>query len=312
MSGNAADRLIEGIVRMKNPVCVGLDTMFDYIPDAFLEQPEGDPLTYAAGQIFRYNRALIDAVGDIIPCVKVQSAYYEMYGWQGVKAFYDTITCAKQAGLIVIADVKRNDIGATATAYSKAYLGETAVMDQKSAAFDADFATVNGYLGSDGILPFVEDCRTYGKGIFALVKTSNASSGELQDLTTGGKTIYEHMADMADQWGKDLVGKYGYSSVGVVVGATYPEQAEKIRAAHPSLFVLIPGYGAQGGSAQGLVPNFDKNGTGGIVNNSRAILTAWKNEKYAGMDFAKATRQAVLDMQRDILETFDKNGIAYG
>ncbi len=306
------DKLIEGIKTKMSPICVGLDTKFDYIPQDFLSHEYSmDTLQYAAANIFQYNCALVDAIADIVPAVKVQAAYYEMYGCEGMKAFRDTIVYAKNAGLVVIADVKRNDIGATATAYSSAYLGRTKIGAEEIPVFDADFATVNGYLGTDGIAPFVEDCKKYDKGIFVLVKTSNQSSGEIQDLELEGKTIYERMADYVTEWGKECVGKYGYSDVGAVIGATYPEQAEKIRETHPHIFVLIPGYGAQGGSAQGLVPNFDKQGLGGIVNNSRAILTAYQDEKYKGMPFDIAAREATLAMQRDILDTFDKNGIAY-
>lgn len=306
------DKLIEQIIEKKSPICVGLDTKFDYLPAEFLSDAyAADPLAYAAENIFQFNRILIDEIADIVPAVKVQAAYYEMYGCEGVKAFRDTIAYAKDAGLAVIADVKRNDIGATATAYSGAYLGRAKIGDREVPVFDADFATVNGYLGTDGIAPFVADCEQYNKGIFVLVKTSNQSSGELQDKMIDGKPVYEYMADMVDKWGKDLVGKYGYSEVGAVIGATYPEQAQAIREKHPSIFVLIPGYGAQGGQASGLIPNFDKKGLGGIVNNSRAILTAYRNEKYKGMDFAKAARQAALDMQEDILNTFAKNGIGY-
>ncbi|MDL2236680.1 orotidine-5'-phosphate decarboxylase [Christensenellaceae bacterium OttesenSCG-928-K19] len=304
------DKLISKIKTLENPVCVGLDTKFDYIPEDFLTG-EGGTLEYAANNIYRYNCALIDAMADLIPSVKVQSAYYEMYGFEGVRAFRNTIQYAHNVGLIVIADIKRNDIGATASAYSTAYLGTTQVAQKQETAFGADFVTVNGYLGTDGVAPFVEDCKKYKKGIFVLVKTSNASSGELQDLEAEGKPIYEHMADLVDEWGQELIGEYGYSSVGAVIGATYPEQAKQIRKAHPNMFVLIPGYGAQGGNAEGLLPNFDKNGLGGIVNNSRAILTAYLNEKYRELTFEQAARQAVLDMKRDILQTFGKHGISY-
>lgn len=306
------DKLIKQIIEKKSPICVGLDTKFDYIPQEFLSREYStDPLTYAANNIFQYNCALVDVLADIVPAVKVQAAYYEMYGCEGMKAFRDTIRYAKNAGLTVIADVKRNDIGATATAYSSAYLGRTKIGEEEIPVFDADFATVNGYLGTDGIAPFVEDCKKYDKGIFVLVKTSNPSSGELQDIALNGKTIYERMADYVEQWGESCIGAYGYSDVGAVIGATWPRQAEEIRAEHPHIFVLIPGYGAQGGSAQGLVPNFDKKGLGGIVNNSRAILTAYQNKAYAGMAFEQAAREATLAMQRDILETFDQNGISY-
>ena len=306
------DKLIEQIIEKKSPICVGLDTKFDYIPQEFLSHEfSTDALTYAANNIFQYNCALVDAIADIVPAVKVQAAYYEMYGCEGVKAFRDTIRYAKNAGLIVIADVKRNDIGATATAYSSAYIGRTKIGEEELAVFNADFATVNGYLGTDGIAPFVEDCKKYDKGIFVLVKTSNKSSGEIQDLEFEHKTIYNRMADSVQEWGKECIGTYGYSSVGAVIGATYPQQAARIRETHPHIFVLIPGYGAQGGSAEGLLPNFDQKGLGGIVNNSRAILTAYRNEAYVKMPFDKAARAATLAMQRDILDTFDKNGISY-
>ncbi|MEG2686321.1 MAG: orotidine-5'-phosphate decarboxylase [Christensenellaceae bacterium] len=307
------DKLIKKIIDLKSPICVGLDTTFDYIPQDFLSKAYAqEPLCYAAENIFAFNRAIIDEIADIVPAVKVQAAYYEMYGYEGVKAFKDTITYAKSAGLIVIADIKRNDIGATATAYSSAYIGRTCIGEEEIAAYDADFVTVNGYLGTDGIAPFVADCKKYDKGIFVLVKTSNKSSGEMQDLVTqDGKTIFEHMADGVDGWGQELIGEYGYSAVGAVIGATYPEQAAQLRKNHPHIFVLIPGYGAQGGSAKGLLPNFDKKGLGGIVNNSRAILTAYKNEKYAGLAFDKAARAATIDMRDDILKTFKENGIVY-
>lgn len=306
------DRLIEQIVEKKSPICVGLDTKFDYIPQEFLSREfSTDALTYAANNIFQYNCALVDAIADIVPAVKVQAAYYEMYGCEGMKAFRDTIRYAKSAGLIVIADVKRNDIGATATAYSSAYIGRTKIGEEELPVFDADFATVNGYLGTDGIAPFVDDCKKYGKGIFVLVKTSNKSSGEIQDLELEHKTIYDRMADYVQEWGRECIGACGYSSVGAVIGATYPQQAARIRETHPHIFVLVPGYGAQGGSAEGLLPNFDKKGLGGIVNNSRAILTAYRSEAYAKLPFDKAAREATLAMRRDILDTFDKNGISY-
>lgn len=305
------DRLIEKIIECKNPVCVGLDTRLSYIPDNFLShRPDG--MESAAEQILRFNKALIDTLADIIPCVKVQVACYEIYGYHGMEAFAETLKYAKSRGLYTIADVKRNDIGSTAEEYATAYLGETAINDVKFRAYESDFATVNAYLGSDGINPFVDACKQYKKGIFVLVKTSNPSSGELQDIEYGdGKRVYQKMADMTERWGEDLIGKYGYSSVGAVVGAPYPEQAADIRKKHPNLFMLIPGYGAQGGSADDIIPFFDKNGLGGIVNNSRAILTAYKNPLYKGKDFTEAARYAVTDMRRDILAAFENNGINY-
>jgi orotidine-5'-phosphate decarboxylase len=298
------DKLIDKIIKTKCPICVGLDTQLDYIPADFLSGDNSDLLAYATRNIFEFNRALIDNIWDVVPCVKVQSAYYEMYGYRGVEAFYKTVCYAKERGLIVIADVKRNDIGSTAAAYSNAYLGRTLIKGEEVAPFDADFVTVNGYLGIDGVQPFIEDCSRYRKGIFVLVKTSNPSSGELQDLTSGRKAIWEHMAEMVDKWGEGLIGKYGYSSVGAVVGATYPKQARAIRVKHPSVFVLIPGYGAQGATAQDIMPNFDENGLGGIVNSSRAILNAYKDKKYQGLSFAAAARAAALDMKADIQNAF--------
>jgi len=295
------DKLIDKIIETKCPVCVGLDTKLDYIPGDFLSGDNTDILEYAARNVFEFNRAVIDKIADIVPCVKVQSAYYEMYGYRGVEAFYKTIQYAKEKGLIAIADIKRNDIGSTAAAYSSAYLGRIRINGEEVAPFDADFCTVNGYLGTDGIQPFLDDCGRYGKGIFVLVKTSNPSSGELQDMDAGGETVFEHMADMVEGWGAGMIGKYGYSSVGAVVGATWPEQAKALREKHKSIFMLIPGYGAQGATAQDILPNFDNNGLGGIVNSSRAILTAWKKEAYRHLNFADAARAAALDAKEDIM-----------
>lgn len=300
------DKLIDKITEKRSPVCVGLDTQMDYIPTDMLSGDNSDPLRYAARNIFTFNSAIIEAVWDVVPCVKVQSAYYEMYGYPGVEAFYKTIQYAKDKGLVVIADVKRNDIGPTAAAYSAAYLGRTRVGGEEVAPFDADFITVNGYLGTDGVKPFLDDCNRLGKGIFVLVKTSNPSSGELQDLESGGKMVWEHMADMVDKWGAGLIGKYGYSSVGAVVGATYPKQAKAHREAHPSVFVLIPGYGAQGATAKDIAPNFDKKGLGGIVNSSRAILTAYRDKKYKSKSFDAAARACAEDTRSDIVQAIQR------
>lgn len=305
------DTLIERIKEKKNPVCVGLDTNLSFLRKEDFSGDDTNPLKYAGENIWRFNKSLIDELCDIIPSVKVQAAYYEMYGFYGMEAYYKTLEYAKEKGLVTIADVKRNDIGSTASAYSAAYLGKTDVCGKNVGVFGADFVTVNGYLGSDGVLPFAEDCKKYDKGIFVLVKTSNKSSGELQDMVCEGKTVYEHMADMTEKWGAELVGKYGYSDVGAVVGATYPKQAEKLRADHKNMFFLIPGYGAQGATAQDIMPNFDKKGLGGVVNSSRGILAAYKKEKYAGMTPTRAARAATLDMQKDILTTFEKNEIDF-
>lgn len=293
------DKLIDAIKRTDNPSVIGLDTCVDYLPDEM--KAKCVTLDDAANYITKFNFDLVDALKDVVPAVKVQVAYYEMYGVAGMRAFKDTLAYAKANGMMTIADIKRNDIGSTAAAYSRAYIGSTELAGGvKVTPFESDFVTVNGYLGSDGVKPFVADCEKNDKGIFVLVKTSNPASGELQDKKLGDKeTLYDAMADLVDDWGKNLVGKYGYSSVGAVVGATHREQAEKIRAAHPHLFFLIPGYGAQGGKAEDLAVCF-KDGIGGIVNSSRGILCAYKKEQYAGLNYKDAALKAALDMQKDL------------
>ena len=298
------DKLIDAIKRTDNPSVVGLDTCLDYLPQDMLAKVES--LDDAAEQIFEFNKNIIDNIFDIVPAVKVQVAYYEMYGYQGMKAFKQAVDYAKSKGMIVIADVKRNDIGSTAGCYSKAYLSGVEVAGKKIIAFDSDYITVNGYLGSDGILPFVKDCKENDKGLFILVKTSNPTSGELQDKKfENGNTLYEEMGDLVEKWGSELIGKYGYSSIGAVVGATHREQAEIIRKRNPHTFFLIPGYGAQGGKAEDLAVCF-VNGIGGIVNSSRGILCAYKKDKYQGMDYAKAARQASIDMREDLNSAIKK------
>lgn len=293
------DKLIEKIVDLQNPTCVGLDTSFGYLPD---EMKKGvTTFESAAEAIAEFNMNIIDKVCDIVPSVKVQIAYYEAYGHAGLQAFEYTVNYAKGSGLVVIADCKRNDIGSTAGCYSTAYLGKTDLNGKQLRAFAADMLTVNGYLGYDGIKPFVDDIKKYDKSIFVLVKTSNPSSGELQNLKLeNGKYIYEQMGELVSEWGKDSVGKYGYSEVGAVVGATHPEEAERLRAQLPNTFFLIPGYGAQGGSAQMLKVCFDKKGLGGVVNSSRGIICAYKDARYRGMNYAEAARAACIDMQQDL------------
>ncbi len=301
------DKLIEKIIEMQNPTCVGLDTSFDYLPDE-LKNGVSD-FEGAAEAICEFNMNIIDKIYDIVPSVKVQIAYYEMYGYAGLQAFEHTVNYARGRGMIVIADCKRNDIGSTAGCYSKAYLGETDVNGKKLRAFKADMLTVNGYLGTDGIKPFVDDIKSHDKSIFVLVKTSNPSSGELQNLKLeNGKFIYEQMGELVEKWGEETVGKYGYSDVGAVVGATHPEEAARLREQLKHTFFLIPGYGAQGGSAEMLKVCFDKNGLGGIVNSSRGILCAYKNELYDGLNYADAARAACVDMQKDLLGAIGKMG----
>ncbi len=293
------DKLIEKIERLQNPTVVGLDTSFDYLPEdmrAGVKDAAG-----AAEAVVSFNKKIVDAVKDIVPAVKVQIAYYEMYGVEGMRAFAQTVRCAKEAGLIVMTDAKRNDIGATAECYAKAYLGETAVGEERFSAFDSDFLTVNGYLGSDGIKPFLSWMEKRDKGIFVLVKTSNKSSGELQDMKLeNGKTVYEYMGSLVEGWGSGCIGKYGYSDVGAVVGATHPVQAAILRKEMPHTFFLIPGYGAPGGTADDLKVCFDQNGRGGIVNSSRGILCAYRQDKYKGMAFDEAARKACEDMKADL------------
>ena len=290
------DALIERIVGMKNPTCVGLDTSFDYLPD---EMRAGvKDFAGAAERIFDFNKTLIDRLYDVVPSVKVQIAYYEMYGVPGLKAFEETLRYAAEKGLIVIADAKRNDIGSTAACYSSAFLGETEVEGNAFRAFPADFLTVNAYLGTDGIAPFVDDCKKRDRGIFVLVKTSNPSSGELQNkLLADGTPVYEYMGALVEKWGEGTEGKYGYSAVGAVVGATHPEEAARLRKLLPHTFFLIPGYGAQGGNAQMLKCCFGADGLGGVVNNSRGILCAYRKR---GGTYYDAARAAALDMQRDL------------
>ena len=299
------DKLIEKIVDLQNPTCVGLDTSFSYLPE---DMRNGiSSFDDAAEAIAEFNMNVIDKVCDVVPSVKVQIAYYEMYGHAGLQAFEYTVNYAKGRGLIVIADCKRNDIGSTAGCYSSAYLGKTDVNGKLLRAFAADMLTVNGYLGYDGIKPFVNDIKAYDKSIFALVKTSNPSSGELQNLKLdNGQYVYEKMGELVSEWGKDSIGMYGYSEVGAVVGATHPEEAERLRAQLPHTFFLIPGYGAQGGSAEMLKVCFDKNGLGGVVNSSRGIICAYRDQRYSGMNYAEAARAACIDMQQDLVSAIGK------
>ncbi len=303
------DRLIEKIVKLQNPTVVGLDPKLDYVP-GFIKEKKfdkyGKTLKAAAKAVLTYNKGIIDEICDIVPAIKPQAAYYEMYGWEGVKTLAKTIEYAKSKGMYVITDAKRNDIGATMEAYATAHLGLTDVGGEMIEAFGADALTVNGYLGTDGITPLLEQCRSRDKGIFVLVKTSNKSSGELQDKLLGDKEVYAVMGDMCEKWGMEAMGKLGYSSVGAVVGATYPQQLEQMRAALPNTFFLVPGYGAQGGGAEGVSKAFDKNGLGAIVNSSRAVMCAYQKEGCDERDYAKAARREVIRMKEDIISYLPK------
>lgn len=297
------DRLIEKIIAMKNPTVAGLDPKLDYVPE-YLKQAafsqHGETLEGAAEAILAFNKGLIDALCDIVPAVKPQAAYYEMYGYPGVKALYETIQYAKEKGMYVITDGKRNDIGSTMEAYATAHLGTVAVGGKEIEPFGGDALTVNGYLGTDGIKPLQAVCKERNKSLFVLVKTSNPSSGELQDRLIDGKPVYIRMAELCTEWGKSMVGQYGYSQIGAVVGATYPEQLKELRQQFPQLFFLVPGYGAQGGGAAGLVGAFDKRGIGAVVNSSRAIMCAYQKEGCAETDYAQAARREALRMKEDI------------
>ena len=304
------DRLIARIDELKNPSVAGLDPKLEYVPrflkDAFFVK-DGHTLKAAAGAILAFNKALIDELCDIVPAIKPQAAYYEMYGWEGVRTLAETIRYAQQKGMYVMTDGKRNDIGATMTAYATAQLGKVKVDGVELEPFGADALTVNGYLGTDGIQPLLDVCQKYDKGIFVLAKTSNPSSGELQDRKIDGKSVYEIMGEMCEKWGEQQIGKYGYSAVGAVVGATYPEQLADLRAKLPHTMFLVPGYGAQGGGAKGVAGAFDANGRGAIVNSSRAIMCAYqKEENCPEEDFAKAARREAIRMRDDIMAYLQK------
>ena len=304
------DRLIEKIAATQNPTVAGLDPKLDYVPASIKNacfEKYGKTLEGAAAALLAFNKAIIDEICDIVPAIKPQAAYYEMYGWQGVRALADTIAYAQEKGMFVITDGKRNDIGTTMEAYATAHLGETDIAGESVAAFGADALTVNGYLGTDGIKPLAKICDEKDKGIFVLVKTSNPSSGELQDLQlVNGASVYEQMGKMCERWGEELPGKYGYSGVGAVVGATYPEQLAEMREKAPHTFFLVPGYGAQGGGANDAKNAFDTNGRGAIINSSRGIMCAWKKQGLTEDDFAAAARQEALRMKDDILSVISE------
>lgn len=301
---NAIDNLIDKIKEKDNPTVIGLDPRYEMIPKCITKNY--DPtLEGASKAIIEFNKRLIDATYDIIPAVKPQIAFYEMFGIEGIKAFKETCEYAKQKGMIVIADIKRGDIGSTAEGYSNAFLGKTKIANKEESIFDVEFVTLNPYMGIDSIKPFIEDCKKYNKGIFILIKTSNPSSGDIQDVKMkDGEELYTKVAKLVENWGEDLRGEYGYSSVGGVVGATYPEQLEILRKVAPHTFFLIPGYGAQGGKANDIAKAFDSNGIGGIVNSSRGLMCAYKSElwkeKYSEDEFEKATREEALRMKGDL------------
>ena len=297
------DLLVKKIKEKANPSVAGLDPVLSYVPQYLREQAYkeyGKNLKGACEAIWQFNKGLIDAFYDVVPAVKPQSAFYEMYGLEGEAVLHKTIEYAKEKGLYIILDVKRNDIGSTAQAYSKAYLGSVDIDGITAEPCPVDSVTVNPYLGTDGIKPFVDDCKALDKAIFTLVKTSNPSSGELQDLTAGDKKIYEHVAELVNEWNKDTIGESGYGAVGAVVGATYPEQAAVLRKIMKESYFLVPGYGAQGGGAMGVKPCFNEDGLGAVVNSSRGIMCAYKNGDRKEEEFAEAARAEALRMKDDI------------
>ena len=299
------NKLVSKIQKLNAPAVVGLDPMLAYVPEfirkkAYAEY--GETLKGAAEAIFEYNKGIIDATYDLIPAVKPQIAMYEQFGIEGLHAFKKTVDYAKSKALVVIGDIKRGDIGSTSSAYAVGHLGGVKVGNTLCRAFDEDFITVNPYLGSDGVNPFIDVCREEGKGIFVLVKTSNPSSGEFQDKLTDSRPLYELVGEQVAKWGETHMGE-SYSYVGAVVGATYPEMGKILRKLMPKTYILVPGYGAQGGKAADLAPYFNEDGLGAIVNSSRGIIAAYKQEKYkeyGEKNYADASRAAVIDMIEDI------------
>lgn len=304
------NKLVEKIRKTGAPIVVGLDPMLGYIPEevcakAFSEF--GETLEGAAEAIWQFNKEIIDNTCDLIPAVKPQIAMYEQFGVEGLKAFQKTVKYCKEKDLVVIGDVKRGDIGSTSAAYAAGHLGKVTVGKNSYAAFDEDFATVNPYLGSDGVKPFIKVCQEEKKGIFVLVKTSNPSSGEFQDRLIDGRPLYEHVGEKVAEWGEECMGD-SYSYVGAVVGATYPEMGKILRKIMPKAYILVPGYGAQGGKGADLVHFFNEDGLGAVVNSSRGIIAAWQQEKYAkfgAAHFGEASRAAVLEMKEDIAQALD-------
>ena len=297
------DVLQEKIIRMKNPTVVGLDPKPEYVPEhirkASYEQ-FGETFEGAADAIFQFNKGLIDALCDIVPAVKPQSAYYERLGWPGMSMLEKTIRYAHEKGMYVIADIKRGDIGSTAEAYADAWLGVTKVGEALCGGFNADCVTLNGYMGSDSIKPFLEAAKGEDKCAFVLVKTSNPGSGELQDMVAGDRLVYQVMGDLNQRIAKGTEGKYGYTMAGAVTGATYPSDIRALRKRLEHTFFLVPGYGAQGGTAEDVQYAFDKYGHGAIVNSSRGIMCAWQKTGGDGRDFAQAARDAAIAMRDDI------------
>ncbi len=310
MNTSVIDVLIDKIRKTEAPIVVGLDPMLTYVPEYLQKEAvreQGETLEAAAEAIWRYNKGIVDAVCDIVPAVKPQIAMYEQFGIPGLMTFKRTIDYCRQKGLVVIGDVKRGDIGSTSAAYAAGHIGRVQVGTKKLPVFDEDFITVNPYFGTDGIKPFTDVCREEKKGLFILVKTSNPSSGEFQDRKVDGKPLYELVGEQVAKWGETCMGGSSYSNIGAVVGATYPEMGKVLRKVMPKTYILVPGYGAQGGTAKDLAPYFNEDGLGAIVNSSRGIIAAYRQpayEKYGETGYAEAARQAALAMKKDINSIF--------
>lgn len=297
------DVLQDKIKAKKNPTVAGLDARVEYVPPFILKKHTdrlGETLEAAADAVLEFDKGLIDTLADVVPAVKPQSAYFEMMGWRGIKALEGVIAYAKEKGLFVIADVKRGDIGTTAAAYSEAWLGTTQVGGTACPVFDADCVTLNGYMGSDAVKPFLKDCAERNKCAFVLAKTSNPSSMELQDIVAGDRLVYTVMGDLIQRWGQGTEGRYGFQALGAVVGATHPSVLKELRRRLDRVFFLVPGYGAQGGTAADVRYAFDELGRGAIVNASRSIMCAWQKTGRDGADYQEAARAAAEKMRDEI------------
>lgn len=297
-------KLVENIKAKGNPTVAGLDARLEYIPECLVEdirKEKGATLEAAAMAMLRFNKGLIDALYDIVPAIKPQAAYYELLGPDGASVLRDTISYAQEKGMYVIADIKRNDIGATASAYAEAYLGKSNVWGEELPVYNCESATVNAYLGTDGIEPFLKECRARERSIFVLVKTSNPSSGEFQNRDMEGKPLFVRVAEKMNEWGQGLDTPCGYNQVGAVVGATYPEEQKIVRSLIPKSYFLVPGYGAQGATAKDIANAFNDDGLGAIVNSSRGIMCAWKKTGNNGTDYQEAARAEAIRMRDDIV-----------
>lgn len=305
------ERLIEKIIEKKSPIVVGLDPRLENLPKELVLssfEKHGESLKAVSEAIIAFNKAIIDAVHDLVPAVKPQIAFYEQYGLEGMGAYLETCEYAKKKGLIVIGDIKRGDIGTTSKAYSIAHLGTVHIGTHAFKAFDTDIITVNPYLGDDCLKEFMDEVKAEDKGLFVLVKTSNKSSGQIQDLTVDGEKVYEKVAKMVSDWNEKTQGPSGYSPIGAVVGATYPAEMDKLRLKMPHAFFLVPGYGAQGGTAKDIVGAFNLDGLGAVINSSRGIIYAFEN---SNLDYAEAARKATLTMRDDINEALENVGKVY-